>query len=83
MNSVRLPLLLCLATCLLSGCVTKKDQTAVQKPEAEYVWYTPTGSNIPVRIKKSEVQASDSATQATQDALRDVQKRGAVEHRSD
>ena len=76
-NTVPFALLTCV---LLSGCVTKKDQTADQKTKDEYVYYTPTGSNIPVRVKKSDIQTTDADTQATQDALRDLQTRGSVEH---
>jgi len=77
----RLPLLVVsLALILNAGCTTPKEKTASEKPKDEYVYYTPTGSNIPVRVKKSDVQTTDADTQAIQDALRTLQSRGSSEH---
>jgi hypothetical protein len=72
-----------LAGSLLAGCATQKAQATNKKSEDEYIWVTPTGSNIPVRVKKTDLQAAAGDPQVAQDALRDVQKRGAVEHRGD
>jgi len=65
------------------GCALHQHAAANQKTTEEYVWYTPTGSNIPILVKKSAVDASADQTQAAQDALREVQDRGRVEHRKD
>jgi type IV pilus biogenesis protein CpaD/CtpE len=70
------------AAAFLSGCASKPGQTAGQKDKDEYVYYTPTGSNIPVRVKKSDIQTTASDSQATQDAMRDIVNRGNAEHHS-
>jgi hypothetical protein len=71
-KKLALPLL---AACALTflGCATPKKAAEVDangKP-IEYVYYTPTGSNVPVKIRKDQLAASDSGRD--QEALRRIQ----------
>ena len=68
---------------LAAGCASQPEKAAGQKTADEYVWYTPTGSNIPIRVRKSDLAANSEDEEATQDALRTVQDRGRVEHRKE
>jgi hypothetical protein len=50
--------------------------TAAQKNTTEeYVWYTPTGSHIPVRIRKSELTEHDNPDR-DQEAMREATRKG-------
>lgn len=49
-------MLLTILPAAFTGCKTT-DQTAGTKGEDEYVYVTVTGSNIPKRIKKSDIAA--------------------------
>jgi hypothetical protein len=62
---------------LLDGCHTPPPRTAAKAkdPKDEYVWYTPTGSHIPIYIKKSEIVAREN-TKGDQEAMRDATRRG-------
>ena len=65
-----------LTSVLLTACASEKAKEAAKKDKEEYVLYYPTGSNIPIKIPKSQAKTSDSDTQHAQDALRDVQQLG-------
>ncbi|HVT73000.1 MAG TPA: hypothetical protein VHD61_07675 [Lacunisphaera sp.] len=73
-------LLLPLALVLVSGCAgtatTNQAEQAKNKKESEYVYYTPTGSNIPVRIRKDLLQSSAAETSSDQEAIRNLQIKG-------
>lgn len=63
---------------LEGGCVSQPPRTAsAAKPNEadEYVWVTPTGSHIPVRMRKSELLESEH-TKADQEAMRNVTRLG-------
>ena len=45
----------------LTGCTTKEKTAAQMEKEDEYVTVTVTGSNIPKRIKKSDIAAGKVA----------------------
>ena len=63
----------------LAGCAGPTDKTAKKKSDekgVEYVEYTPTGSRIPVRVRKDQIQASESETTQDQNLIRDLQQRG-------
>jgi hypothetical protein len=67
---------------LLGGCHTPPPRTAAAKakgkdknPADEYVWYTPTGTHLPIYIKKSELIAREN-TKSDQEAMRDATRRG-------
>jgi hypothetical protein len=45
----------------------------------EYVYYTPTGSNVPIRVRKVEAVTPPSETAAAQKALTDLQRESAAD----
>jgi hypothetical protein len=59
------------AISLLSGCNTAPKQAEVDAngKKIEYVYITPTGSNVPVKIRKDQSQSSDAQTASDQAAL--------------
>lgn len=77
MNSPR-AFTLVLTLALLAGCATTGTKEAADPKEkkVEYVYYTPTGSNIAVRIRKDLLQTPDSTTNNDQAVLRDLQIKG-------
>ena len=45
----------------------------------EYVYYPPTGSNLPIRVRKDQLVTPDSETDADQKALLDLQRESAAD----
>lgn len=77
MKSPRLLTALLLAA-MLSGCAstqqaTASSQTPKQPEKEEYVEYTPLGSWVTKKVKKSQVKTSEQLTQQNQDGLRNLQ----------
>jgi PBP1b-binding outer membrane lipoprotein LpoB len=71
---------LCLAV-ILTGCASEKAKAEALKAkqnEKDYVDYYPTGSNIPIRVRKDQLKPSDSETAQAQSVMMDVQQRGSV-----
>src|SRR6478736_302751 len=77
LKKIALPLL---AICTFSffGCATPKqaELDANGKP-IEYVWITPTGSNIPVKVRKDQVQTNSTGSSHDQEALRRIEQQSA------
>lgn len=71
----KIALLLAAAT-ILAGCTSPK--TAKNAASDEYVDYIPTGSKIPIKVKKSDLQTSATTTANSQDMVREVQTQGAM-----
>lgn len=73
---LRISLLLALAA--LAGCKTTPKQAELDANgnPIEYVTYTPTGSRIPVRVRKDQLATPDSRTVQDQQALKQAQQRG-------
>lgn len=81
--------ILLLAVLLVSGafagCASTDTQTASKKEAAasgtedkeEYTYVTPTGSWLPVKVKKSAAKPTEKETQDAQDGLSELQRRGA------
>ena len=44
----------------------------------EYVYYTPTGSNVPIRVRKDQLKTNDSDTATEDKAFLDLQRNGAA-----
>lgn len=59
---LRLTGLATLCTVALCGCTTPASQKGAKAKSDEYVWVTPIGSNIPVRVKKGDVVDGDGRT---------------------
>lgn len=67
-----------IALSVFAGCAASPKTSAkpADAKESEYIYYTPTGSNIPVRIRKDQLQASDAETSGDQEAIRNLQRKG-------
>ena len=80
MNKLRPIVLGFLITLLLTGCASERYK-AQAKREKElaakegYVWYTPVGTNIAIKVPKDEAKASAAETEETEDIFRDLQRR--------
>jgi len=75
-HKLALPLLVACTFSFL-GCATQKKAAEVDangKP-IEYVYYTPVGSNIPVKIRKDQLLASDPTRD--QQELRRIEQQSA------
>jgi hypothetical protein len=79
MKSLRILIVAGLTGLMLAACAStqkKADEFDEHGMKIEYVYYTPTGSNIPVRVRKDQMQTSESETNASQEALRKAQRDG-------
>ncbi len=77
-NKIALPLL---AACALAfvGCATPQKAAEVDangKP-IEYVWITPTGSHVAVKVRKDQVQSDSVSSSKDQETLRRLEQQGA------
>jgi hypothetical protein len=68
-------LLVTLTSCAAPAKVSEEKDANGKK--IEYVYYTPTGSNLPIRVRKDQMQTSDSETEAAQKAVTDLQRESA------
>jgi hypothetical protein len=73
--AVSLLLVVMLTSCAAPAKVSEEKDANGKK--IEYVYYTPTGSNLPIRVRKDLVTPSDSETAAAQKALTDLQRESA------
>jgi len=77
LKKIALPLL---AICTFSffGCATPKqaELDANGKP-IEYVWVTPTGSHVPVKVPKDQAAAYQSYTAKDQETMRRLEQQSA------
>jgi hypothetical protein len=66
----------CLLPALAASCAhaPKPAEVDANGKKIEYVYYTPTGSSIPVRVRRDEMQAPDSQTASDQRALSNLQR---------
>lgn len=70
-----------LATCALyfSGCTTPKKETveldAKGKP-IEYVWITPVGSHIAIKVPKDQAQTGEVDREREKQSIQNVLNRG-------
>ncbi len=58
---------------LATGCSSPKktaEERDANGKKIEYVYITPTGSHVPVKVRKDQLQGGDSATTTDQEALR-------------
>ncbi len=63
----------------LTSCASDKAKAEAQKAKEnskEYVDYYPTGSNIPIRVRKDQLQTPEERTAQDQKALQDAQTMG-------
>jgi len=77
MNSIRIlsaGILLALTLTSCASAAKVSDEKDANGKEIEYVYYTPTGSNIPVRVRKDQLKTSDTDAAAKDKALSDIQR---------
>ena len=60
---------------LLGACATPPKKEA-KKDDGEYVWYTPTGSHIPIKVRKEQLQSTDAEKDEMRARFSDLQQRG-------
>ena len=68
-------LALLVGSILLLGCTSpdkKKKAKVEDEPGVEYVYYTPTGSHIPIRVRKDQLKPSDSDGDKIRDTFADL-----------
>jgi hypothetical protein len=68
-----------LITAVLTACASDKvkaENKRAKDHSQEYVDYYPTGSNIPVKVRKDQLQTPEGRTAADQKALQDAQTLG-------
>jgi hypothetical protein len=80
MNLVRTFAVCLLLVVTLTSCVAPakvSEEKDANGKKIEYVYYTPTGSNLPIRVRKDQMQTDDSVTSASQKAVTDLQRESA------
>lgn len=83
LRKIALPLLIA-GTFAAFGCATtepKKEKAAeldANGKPIEYVWVTPTGSHIAVKVPKSQAQSSEESSAKDQETLRRIRDRNGV-----
>jgi hypothetical protein len=63
----------------LGACASDRAKAEARKAKAErgeYVEYYPTGSNVPIRVRKDQAKTSESETAQAQEAMRRAQQQG-------
>jgi hypothetical protein len=68
-------LLVTLTSCVAPAKVSEEKDANGKK--IEYVYYTPTGSNLPIKVRKDQMNTSDSETTAAQKEITDLQRESA------
>ena len=67
----------------LTSCVAPPKESDGKdvggKKIVEYVYYTPTGSNVPIKVIKEQLNTTDSDNEAQQKALTDLQRESAAD----
>jgi hypothetical protein len=81
MNLIRILPIGFLLLVTLTSCVAPAKKASEERDangnKIEYVYYTPTGSNLPIRVRKDQLKTSDSETNAAQKELTDLQRESA------
>jgi len=54
----------------------KTEKTTTKESDDEYVLYYPTGSWVPIKVKKSAVKPSEQETRNAQEGLSELQRKG-------
>jgi ABC-type phosphate/phosphonate transport system substrate-binding protein len=65
----------------LTSCVAPSKKPAevdANGKKIEYVWYTPTGSNVPIRVPKDSLKLSDEEAAAQEKDLTDLQRNAPI-----
>jgi hypothetical protein len=67
-----------LAVALTSCVAPAKEEKDANGKKIEYVYYTPTGSSIPIRVPKDSLKLTDSEAASQDKALTDLQREAPV-----
>jgi hypothetical protein len=65
----------------LTSCVAPAKQSEgkdANGKKIEYVYYTPIGSNVPIKVPKDQMQTSDDVTAAQDKVFSDMQRNGSA-----
>jgi hypothetical protein len=73
--SAGIPLIGAVTSCATS---TKYPEVDANGKKIEYVLYTPSGSNIPIKVRKDSMQMSDSGSASQDKAYTDLQRNSVV-----
>jgi hypothetical protein len=65
---------LLLATLTSCATPTKYPETDANGKKIEYVWYTPVGSNLPIKVRKDQLPTSDDDAAVMDKELGDIQR---------
>lgn len=63
----------------LTACTTPSkmaEERDANGNKIEYVYYTPVGSNIPIKVRKDQLHPSEKDVNDTQAALREIVQQG-------
>jgi hypothetical protein len=69
-------LVVALTACVAPSKVT--DEKDAKGNKIVYVYYTPTGSSIPVRVRQDQLKTSDDDAAASQKLILDAQRESAL-----
>jgi hypothetical protein len=79
LSRIRILSVVVLLAVALTSCVAPaKEEKDANGKKIEYVYYTPTGSSIPIRVPKDSVQLTDSEAASQDKALTDLQREAPV-----
>ncbi len=84
LNQMKSPRILSLGAVLaltLTSCTAPSktsDERDANGKKIEYVYYTPTGSNVPVRVRKDSLKLSDTEAAAQEKELTDLQRSASI-----
>jgi hypothetical protein len=77
LSRIRILSVIVLLAVTLTSCVAPKEEKDANGKKIEYVYYTPTGSSIPIRVPKDSLQLTDSEAAAQQKEVTDLQRESA------
>src|ERR1035441_9888016 len=69
-------LVVTLTSCIAPAKVSEEKDANGNK--IEYVYYTPTGSNVPIKVRKDELKTTDSETATEDKTFLDMQRNGSA-----
>jgi hypothetical protein len=65
----------------LTACVAPamvSDEKDANGKKIEYAYFTPTGSNVPIRVPKDQLPSSDDDSATSNKAFQDMQRSGSA-----
>jgi hypothetical protein len=77
MNRIRTFLASVVLVAVITSCASPakvSEERDANGNKIEYVYYTPSGSNIPIKVRKDSLKTSDSTAAAQDKAYTDLQR---------